>query len=109
MAFEKALGFFRSFSVADLLGLAAPMECAVLFGHALLVGARLLLARLPKAGDFSHRYFLRKASSETTSAPFAEPASAAAAASFAASAGFFFGSAFLPAEAGAASSFGGGV
>src|SRR5690606_3767333 len=64
------------FSLIDLLRTLAfrPASAefqAVFLSQSFLVGSRLGLPSRPEVDDLAHGYFLRKASSETTSAPFA--------------------------------------
>src|SRR5690606_10919639 len=65
---------------------------AVALGVARILRAGLLFAGQSQVDDFGHGYFLRKASSDTTSAPLAGAASPSS--DFSASACFFAGAFF---------------
>src|SRR5689334_22746864 len=82
--FEPVALFFR---------LCAARDGTVLLGEFFSLCPRLLSADLAEVDDFGHRkrYFLRKASSETTSAPF-WPVSSAFSAGLAAGSDFAFDS-----------------
>ena len=69
MAVQKGLRFFGHVSITQLFGLRLSVQKTILLGLLLLHRSRLLLARPTKVDDVGHLYFLRKASSETTSAP----------------------------------------
>ena len=72
MAIDKGARFILLSAIALLFGFAAAVQRAVLSRPARHPRARLALAGGAQVDDLGHRprYFLRKASSETTSAPF---------------------------------------
>ncbi len=93
MAGNEFVALVGDQAVALLLCLGTAMQGPVLLGDAHLLVPRLLLAGLAKIDDVGHSanpraYFLRKASSETTSAPLV--AASVAAGFFSASAAAFF-------------------
>ena len=93
MAGNEFVALVGDQAIALLLCLGTAMQCPVLLGGAHLLVPRLLLAGLAEIDDVGHSanpraYFLRKASSETTSAPLV--AASAVAGFFSDSAAAFF-------------------
>lgn len=97
MAFDEFFGFFRRLAIACNLRPGAAVQRPVPLSQAFFFDPRVLLAGLTEIDDVGHDrrsagYFLRKASSETTSALLAASATAGF---FSASVAFFFGSDFF--------------
>src|SRR5262245_43450884 len=97
MAVESSARRILLGMVARFLRFGAAEKRTVLVGRPFSLRAALLLAELAEIDDLGHRlgYFLRKASSETTSAPF-WVASAAGSGCLAAGSALDFGSPLRP-------------